>query len=98
MTADAAIRIVLHSAEGVHFHHNYQYIRQVNPESPYTSMRIFNHNLSITDPSIGTPPLSLASQPRKSSVLGTAEGLILHIIFLFMRKPQLNPFVTEPVW
>ena len=31
MTADAAIRIVWHSAEVVHFHHNIRYIRQVNP-------------------------------------------------------------------
>ena len=102
MTADAAIRIVLHSVEGVHFHHNYQYIRQVNPESPYTSMRIFNHNLSITDPSTCTSPLSLASQPRKSSVLGTAEGLIFHVMSFFPGKHLLNPYsmnmvVKEPI-
>ena len=38
-------------------------------------MRIINHNLSITYPSIGTSPMSLASQWWRSASLGTAQGL-----------------------
>ena len=38
-------------------------------------MRIINHNLSITYPSTGTSPMSLASQWCRSAILGTAQGL-----------------------
>ena len=37
MTADAAIRIDVHSAEVVYFTHTIRYIRQVNPELSYKS-------------------------------------------------------------
>src|SRR3954469_22603158 len=36
-------------------------------------MRIINPNLSITHPSIGTSPMSLATQPWTSVILGTAQ-------------------------
>ena len=59
MTADAAIRIVLHSAEGVHFHHNIRYIRQGQPRIIILSMQIINRNLSFTYPSTSTSPYEL---------------------------------------
>ena len=54
LTVDTATRIVLHSAEVVHFHHNIRYIRQGKTWIIILSMRIINQNLSITHPSIGT--------------------------------------------
>ena len=59
MTADAAIRIVLHSAEGVHFHHNIRYIRQGQPRIIILSMRIINRNFPLTYPSTSTSPYEL---------------------------------------
>jgi hypothetical protein len=73
ITANVAIRIVWHSAEAVHFHHNIRYIRQEQSRSTILSMRIINPNLSITHPSIGTFPVSLVSQPWPSVILGTAH-------------------------
>ena len=44
-----------------------------NPEFTILSMRIINPNLSITHPSISTSPVSLASQPWPTVILGTAQ-------------------------
>ena len=44
-----------------------------NPEFTILSMRIINPNLSITRPSISTSPVSLASQPWPTFILGTTQ-------------------------
>src|SRR3954467_7726632 len=49
-----------------------------NPEFTILSMRIINTNLSITRPSISTSPMSLASQPWPTVILGTAQVDNLH--------------------
>ena len=63
-------------------------------------MRIINHNLSITDPSIGTSPMSLAPQPRQPPSWELHRCSSIFFISFFTRKPRLNPFVTvmrEPI-
>ena len=78
ITTDAAIRIVLHSTEVVHFHHNIWYIRQEKSWITILSMRIINPNLSIIRPSISTSLVSLASQQWPTVILGTAQVDNLH--------------------
>ena len=88
MTADAAIRIVLHSAEVVHFHHNIWYIRA----------RIIRHNLSLTFPSISTSPHELGLPAKATCHPGNCTGLgpdsssLFHVIFLTRRQPRHNPY------
>ena len=49
-----------------------------NPEFTILGMRIINPNLSFTRPSISTSPMSLASQPWPTAILGTAQVDNLH--------------------
>src|SRR3954466_3221532 len=80
-----------------------------NPEFTILSMRIINPNLSITRPSIGTSPVSLASQPRPTVILGTAQVDNLHKVAsaqtLAVREPILryinfesNPTQSWVLW
>ena len=65
-----------------------------NPEFTILSMRIINPNLSITRPSISTSPVSLASQPWPTVILGTTHVDNLHKVAsaqtLAAREPILR--------
>src|SRR3954463_8761042 len=65
-----------------------------NPEFTILSIRIINPNLSITLPIIGTSPVSLASQPLPTVILGTSLVDNLHKVAtskpLAVREPTLR--------